>query len=256
MTTLTDQLLGARVKSADGQAVGTVEKVFGDNGKPTWAWVRTGTAGRFVPLGHSRVTRNGLKIPYDRQQIKDGPNLTAGLRISAGQARELGRYYGLPVLPQQAKSPRQAKSPHRAAPARPASRSRASRTHEKSLVRHEEQIQLDKEMLEAGRVRLHRYVDVEPVEQVVHLVHEEYEVERMPASGTEDTHELSEAEREITLHQERPVLRKRLVPVERVRLTVKEVEEDLPVGGEVRRERIEIEPERRARNGRIRQRTR
>jgi uncharacterized protein (TIGR02271 family) len=260
MTLLTEELLGARVKSADGKPVGTIEKVFGDNGMPTWAWVRNGKAGRFVPLARGRVTKKGLKIPYDSQEIKNGPDLDAGQHISAAQARRLGRHYGLPV-------PAQTRPPQRAAPAAPAQRarpsrpaaaarqpggSRAKRARDESLLRHEEQLQVGKETLESGSVRLHRYVDIEPVEQSVRVMHEEYDIERVPAEGSESAHEFSEAEQVIVLHEEHPVLRKKLVPMERVRLTVREVEEDEAVSGEVRRERIEVERERRARKARSR----
>jgi stress response protein YsnF len=98
-------------------------------------------------------------------------------------------------------------------------------------------------MLETGRIRLHRYVDVEPVEQAVHVYHEEYDIERMPVNTDERTHDFSEAEQEIILHEERAVLRKELVPVERVRLIARRVEEDKSYRDEIRRERIEIEPE-------------
>ena len=39
------------------------------------------------------------------------------------------------------------------------------------------------------------------------------------------------------------MLRKEVVPVERVRLVARRVEEDKTIAGEVRRERIEIEPD-------------
>jgi len=45
------------------------------------------------------------------------------------------------------------------------------------------------------------------------------------------------------LHEERAVLRKEIVPVERVRLRARRVEEDTTVRDELRRERIEIEPD-------------
>jgi Domain of unknown function (DUF2382) len=275
MAMLTEQLLGARVKSADGKAVGTVEKVFGDNGTPTWAWVRNGKAGRFVPLNSGRVTKKGLKIPYDSQMIKNAPDLDAGQRMSTAQARQLGRYFGLAVPSQRAPSAPAAKATGSAGsapgarsaakaattakarrPAKPAARAagraRAGGSHGESLVRQEEQFEVGKKRQATGGVRLHRYVDIEPVEQTVRLVHEEYDVERLPISGSDGTHEFSEAEQEIILHEEHPVLSKKLIPVERVRLTVREVEQDESVNGEIRRERIEVEPKRRTRSARSR----
>jgi stress response protein YsnF len=85
---------------------------------------------------------------------------------------------------------------------------------------------------------------VEPVEQAVHVYHEEYDVERIPITADERiTGNIAEGEQEIILHEERAVLRKEIVPVERVRLKTRRVEEDSTVRDELRRERIEIEPD-------------
>ncbi len=112
------------------------------------------------------------------------------------------------------------------------------------LVRQEERIQVGKEMKETGRIRLHKYVDTEPVEQAIHVYHEEYDVERVPIAADERIGgTISEGEQEIILHEERAVLRKEVVPVERVRLRAKRIDEDTTVRDQLRRERIEIEPD-------------
>ena len=230
MTTQAEELLGARVTGADGKVVGTVEQVFRDDvdGTPAWARVRSGKTGRFVPLGSSQVTSDGLSVPFDTQKIMGGPNIDAGQHMSAAQAEELSRYYGLTVPAQQ-----------------PRSRMDDDRMSDEDwLVRQEERIQVGKEMLETGRIKLHKYVDVEPVEQAVHTYHEEYDVERIPITADERmSGSISEGEQEIILHEERAVLRKEIVPVERVRLRAKRIEEDTTVRDELRRERIEIEPD-------------
>ena len=79
------------------------------------------------------------------------------------------------------------------------------------------------EMAESGRARMHKYVDSEPVEQTVRVFHEEYEIERVPIKP-EDRIEgsIAEDEREIILHEERAVITKETVPVERVRLSAKQ----------------------------------
>jgi uncharacterized protein (TIGR02271 family) len=230
MTTQAEELLGARVTGADGKVVGTVEQVFRDDmdGTPAWARVRSGKTARFVPLGSSQVTADGLTVPFDNQKIMGGPNIDAGQHMSAAQAEELTRYYGLTV------------------PAQP-----RKLTDEEWLVRQEERLQVSKEMLETGRVRLHKYVDVEPIEQAIHVFHEEYDVERIPITADERIRgNIEEGEQEIILHEERAVLRKEIVPVERVRIRAKRVEEDTTVHDQVRRERIEIEPDQAMSTGR------
>jgi len=243
MTTQAEELLGAQVSGADGKVVGTVEQVFRDDvdGTPAWARVRAGKTGRFVPLGSSQVTRDGLSVPFDTQKIMGGPNIDAGQHMSAAQAEELSRYYGLTVPTQQTQAQAQAQA--QAQGQQEQAQSGGKLTDADWLVRQEERLQIGKEMLETGRVRLHRYVDVEPVEQAVHVFHEEYDIERIPVSGDERTHSFEEGEQEIILHEERAVLRKEVVPVERVRLLARKVEEDRTIRDEIRRERIEIEPE-------------
>jgi uncharacterized protein (TIGR02271 family) len=263
MTTQAEDLLGARVTGADGKVVGTVEQVFRDDvdGTPAWARVRSGKTGRFVPLGSSQVTSEGLSVPFDSQKIMGGPNIDAGQHMSAAQAEELSRYYGLTIPAQQTREQQMREQqpteqmPAQQMPAQqmPAQQMPAEQMREQPLgpqageewlVRQEERIQVSKEMLETGRIRLHKYVDVEPVEQAIHVYHEEYDVERIPVTADERiSGSIAEGEQEIILHEERAVLRKEVVPVERVRLRTRRVDEDTTVRDELRRERIEIEPD-------------
>jgi uncharacterized protein (TIGR02271 family) len=248
MTTQAEDLLGARVTGADGKVVGTVEQVFRDDvdGTPAWARVRAGKTGRFVPLGSSQVTSEGLTVPFDSQKIMSGPDIDAGQHMSASQAEELSRYYGLTIPTQQPRGEMAEESGQAAAQPQPVSGEMAAGDQAGSdwLIRQEEQIQVGKEMLETGRVRLHKYVDVESIEQPVHLYREEFEIERIPISGDERVSgNITEGVQEIVLHEERAVLRKELVPVERVRLRTKQVQQDTTVRDEIRRERIEVEPD-------------
>jgi uncharacterized protein (TIGR02271 family) len=247
MTTQAEDLLGARVTGADGKVVGTVEQVFRDDvdGTPAWARVRAGKTGRFVPLGSSQVTAEGLSVPFDSQKIMSGPDIEAGQHMSAAQAEELSRYYGLTIPTQQPRGKLAEESGEMATSQPDASQMAAGdQAGSDWLIRQEEQIQVGKEMLETGRVRLHKYVDVESIEQPVHLYREEFEIERIPISGDERVSgNISEGVQEIVLHEERAILRKELVPVERVRLRTRQIEHDSMVRDEIRRERIEVEPD-------------
>lgn len=112
------------------------------------------------------------------------------------------------------------------------------------LTRAEERLTMGTEVHESGRVRLHKYVDAEPVEQQVHLYHEEVELEREPITDVERAAglQIGEDERELILHEERAVITREVVPVERVRLRAKRTEEDRTIREEVRKERVEVEP--------------
>ena len=53
--------------------------------------------------------------------------------------------------------------------------------------------------------------------------------------------DLSDEEHEVTLHEERPVVQKETVPVERVRLGTETVTDEVTVDEEVRKERIDTD---------------
>jgi uncharacterized protein (TIGR02271 family) len=127
-------------------------------------------------------------------------------------------------------------------PARPQSQSPMTGGDQEWLVRSEERLAVDLETRESGRVKLHKHIDTEPVQQTVHVSHEEYQVERVPISGDDQVKgELADREQELVLHETRAVINKETVPVERVRLSVKKVEEDKTISDQLRKERIEID---------------
>jgi uncharacterized protein (TIGR02271 family) len=110
------------------------------------------------------------------------------------------------------------------------------------ITRAEEKVTVSTEMAESGRARMHKYVDSEPVEQTVRVFHEEYEIERVPIKPEDRIDgSIAEDEREIILHEERAVITKETVPVERVRLSARKVAEEKTIRGEIRKERIEVE---------------
>jgi uncharacterized protein (TIGR02271 family) len=118
-----------------------------------------------------------------------------------------------------------------------------------AMTRSEEQMHVGVERRESGRARLRKYVVTEEVQQTVPVSHEEVRVEREPITDANRGDalagpEISEAEHEVTLHEERPVVETETVPVERVRMTTEEHTEDEVVRGQVRKERIEAETER------------
>ena len=116
----------------------------------------------------------------------------------------------------------------------------------RAMTRFEERLHIGTERTEAGHARLRKQVSTEQVRQTVPLTHQEVRIEREPirpeeaaAMTSEDT--MSEAESEVTLYAERTVVSKHNVPVERVRMRVEDVTEEVVVTEEVRTERIDLE---------------
>jgi uncharacterized protein (TIGR02271 family) len=95
-------------------------------------------------------------------------------------------------------------------------------------------------------------VVTENVTESVPVQREEVRVEREPITDANidealDGPEISEEEHEVTLHAEEPVVEKRAVPKERVRMDRDVVTEEQTVSEEVRKEQIEAEGDERAR---------
>ena len=108
----------------------------------------------------------------------------------------------------------------------------------------EERLKVGTQTQETGRARLRKYVVTENVTQTVPVQREEVRLEREPitddnvgdaTSGSDFT----ESEHEVTLREERPVVEKEAVPVERVRLDTDTVTENVTVSEDVRKEEID-----------------
>jgi uncharacterized protein (TIGR02271 family) len=113
---------------------------------------------------------------------------------------------------------------------------------QESMVRSEEQLRAGTETVETGRVRLQKHVVTEEQQITVPVSHEEVRVVREPLTGTEaGAGEIGEEEREVVLHEERPVVAKETVAVERVGLETETVREEQQIKDTVRKEQIDVE---------------
>jgi uncharacterized protein (TIGR02271 family) len=114
------------------------------------------------------------------------------------------------------------------------------------MTRSEDELHVGTQQREAGRARLRKYVETETVQETVPVRHEQARVEREPITdANRDTAvagpEITEAEHEVTLYAEEPVVEKRTVPKERVRLDKDVRTDEETVSEEVRKERIEAD---------------
>jgi uncharacterized protein (TIGR02271 family) len=231
------------VYDSSGSKIGDARHVFFDDvtGEPEWVSVKTGlfgTSESFVPIHDASVVEDHLEVPYAKNQVKDAPNVDvdAGGHLSEQEEHRLYEYYGIDwdAAWQQA--------------AQPPADTAQSRTADEAMTRSEEEMHVGTERREAGRIRLRKYVVTEEQQQTIPVRHEEVRVEREPITDANrdaalSGPEISEAEHEVILHEEKPVVETRAEPKERVRLTTDEVTEEETVTGEVRKERIEAEGE-------------
>lgn len=122
----------------------------------------------------------------------------------------------------------------------------SGRETDEAMTRSEEELRVGTRQRETGRARLRKYIVTEQVTKTVPVQREEVRIEREPiteanrgaAMGGSD---LTEEEHEVTLHEEEPVVEKRVVPKERVRLDKETTAEEREVSEEIRKEQIETE---------------
>ena len=119
-------------------------------------------------------------------------------------------------------------------------------TTDDAMTRSEERLNVGTERQATGRARLRKYVTTENVTQTVPVQREEVRIEREPITDANRADamsgpDISDEEHEVILHEERPVVEKETVPVERVRLDKDTVTDQVTVDEEVRKERIETD---------------
>jgi uncharacterized protein (TIGR02271 family) len=241
-----------------GDKLGTIDAIYLDDetGQPEWATVTTGlftAKTTFVPLAQAQATGDSVQVPYDKAQVKDAPNMAADGQLSQDEEAELYRHYGLDY------------SEHRSDSGLPAGehgrdrdgiyddvqdtavgRDTSGPTTDDAMTRSEEELQVGTQARERGRVRLRKYVTTEEQQVTVPVQREEVRVEREPITDANlddatSGPDISEAEHEVTLHEETPVVEKRAVPRERVRLDTETVTDQRQVTEEVRKEQIEVD---------------
>lgn len=227
-----ERAIGRDVYDVDGQKVGTAAHLYASDvsGEPEWVTVKTGLFGNkesFVPLVGAHAEKDGLHVGAPKDVIKDAPRIDDNGHLSEAEAAELYRHYNLQL---------------NGSPDRGMDRGMAGMAGQESMVRSEEQLRAGTETVETGRVRLQKHVVTEEQQITVPVSHEEVHVTREPVrDGELRGGAIQEEEREVVLHEERPVVAKETVAVERVGLETETVHEEQQIKDTVRKEQIEVE---------------
>ena len=232
-------LAGKTVIGADSQKIGKVVDVYESTDKTegTFVTVATGMFGshaNFVPLHEAAMRDDDLVVPYDKDQIMDAPRVDADEDLTAPEEERLYRHY-------QVRGGATTDEPVGAV-----GHDTSGPTTDSAMTRSEERLHVGTEQVEAGRARLRKRVVTEQVIQTVPVRREEITIEREPITDGNlgqamDGPAISEEEHEVVLTEERPVVVKETVPVERVRLGTESVTEQTEVSEQVRKENIELD---------------
>ncbi|MEC5191872.1 MULTISPECIES: PRC and DUF2382 domain-containing protein [unclassified Arthrobacter] len=247
-----DTLLAGKttVYSSDGEKVGSIGQIYLDDqsGDPSFATVKTGmfgTSETFVPLAEASLDGNDVRVPYTKDQVKDAPRVEADGSITPEEEDGLYRHYNLGGTGTKTGElqDRDNVSGRESTDRESVGHDTSGPTTDDAMTRSEERLNVGTEKVEAGRMRLRKHVVTENVTTTVPVSREEVVLEREPI--TEENRgdamagpELSEEEHEVILHEERPVVTKETVPVERVRMGKETITDEQTVTEEVRKEQI------------------
>ena len=253
MTTITDAYTwkGRDVYGSDGEKIGSIKEIYedGQTRRPEWALVSSGLFGmrsHFVPLAGATPTGEDVRVNATKDQVAAAPSIEGDGRLSEADERTLFEHYGVPYTNEGSVT----------AQAGPDSRSSSGGnghdvsgpTTDDAMTRSEEELRVGTTQQERARVRLRKYVETEHVQTTVPVQREEVRIEREPITEANldralDGPEISEEEHEVVLQEEQPVVEKRVVPKERVRLQKETVTDERQVSEQVRKERIEGDTE-------------
>jgi uncharacterized protein (TIGR02271 family) len=242
---------GRDVRDPDGDKIGSIEDIYLDEqtGRPEWLAVKTGLFGSkisFVPVGEATATGDGVQVPYSKAQVKDSPNAEADGALSQSEESQLYAHYGRDYAGGGDAGMDTTTTTTGGGDRGTVGRDVSGPETDDAMTRSEEEISVGTRSQETGRVRLRKYIVTEPVTTTVEVQREEVRLEREPITDANrdaalSGGDLTEEEHEVTLHAEEPVVEKRVVPKERVRLDRETVAERAEVTDEVRKERIETE---------------
>jgi uncharacterized protein (TIGR02271 family) len=251
---------GRTMVGSDGEKIGKITEIYEDpqTGKPEWATVSSGlfgTKSNFVPLAGASPDGENVRAQVTKDQVKAAPGVEADGDLSEQEERRLFEYYNVAYTTAGSTT----------AEGRPGAGERGQTGRgtvgrdvsgpetDEAMTRSEEELRVGTLEREAGRARLRKYVVTESVTKTVPVQREEVRVEREPITDANRDEamsgaDVSEEEHEVVLYEEEPVVEKRVVPKERVRLDKETVSEQREVTEEVRKEQIDTEGLEQARN--------
>lgn len=95
-----ESLRNSTVYGNNGDKIGKVGEIYLDDqtNEPTFATVNTGLFGSketFVPLNKAKATDDGITVPFDKDFVKDAPNIDDDGSLSPEEEQRIYEYYSL-----------------------------------------------------------------------------------------------------------------------------------------------------------------
>ncbi|GAB3353930.1 PRC and DUF2382 domain-containing protein [Modestobacter lapidis] len=234
-------VIGAIADDRDGKPLGTVTAVFVDDvtGRPTWVGLTDGlhaapdaTAVAIVaPITDARLGDGRLRLTVAADAVHSSPRPGAPDRLSPAEEVRLQEHYagrtGIGI-----------------------GTDRAGTVGDRAMTRSEERFSVQSVTEPWTRAVLRIEEVTEEVMVPVTVTRQQARIEYLPLRPTDgradaDTGDAADDRREratewVTLYGDQPVVTMERAPLERVRLATSWVTEELPVGGELRHEEVEL----------------
>ena len=218
------------------QPVGAIADVYlgRGTGEPEFVLLELGGGAQTpVPLTNAQLRGGVLYLDVDAARVSSAPPSDEGDELTPEYEVRLYEHYGHP--------------PPAVAPDAAATTELppAAADEEATMTVSEEQLVVDTQARATERVRVRKRVVTEEVTLTIPLRREELVIEREPiepgsAEAPADA-QIVDAEFDFLLLAEQPVVEKRVVPVEQVRLRKDVVVEEEIVSDQVRKERVDVE---------------
>lgn len=268
-----EDLANATAYDVDGDKVGGVKDVYVNDttGQPDFVSVNHGLFGggdSIVPLRGHTLRDGELHLAFQKDRIEDAPDLDENGHLTTEDQDAFYRHYGLENtqdVTTYETGNRFAETGAAGAGAAGAGYAAGERNVETDvdterrdvvdadrrdvadndeIIRSEEQLNVSKDRVETGEVRLRKYVVNETETVEVPVEREEVRVVREPITDADRANydgNISEQEASVTLSEDRVNVSKESVPVEKVSLEKDTVRDTETVSEQVRKERFETD---------------
>ena len=265
-----EDLANATAYDVDGEKLGGVKDVYVNDttGQPDFVSVNHGMFGggdSIVPLRGHTLRDGELHLAFPKDRVEDAPELDENGHLTTEDQDAFYRHYGLEntqdVTTYETDN-RFAETGAAGAAGAGAGYAAGERTDVDTerrdvvdadrrdvadngeIVRSEEQLNVSKDRVETGEVRLRKYVVNETENVEVPVEREEVRVVREPITDADRANydgNIGEQEASVTLSEDRVNVSKESVPVEKVSLEKDTVRDTETVSEEVRKERFETD---------------
>lgn len=265
-----EDLANATAYDVDGDKVGGVKDVYVNDttGQPDFVSVNHGLFGggdSIVPLRGHTLRDGELHLAFQKDRIEDAPDLDENGHLTTEDQDAFYRHYGLENtqdVTTYETGNRFAETGAAGAAGAGAGYAAGERTDvdterrdvvdadrrdvadNDEIIRSEEQLNVSKDRVETGEVRLRKYVVNETENVEVPVEREEVRVVREPITDADRANydgNIGEQEASVTLSEDRVNVSKESVPVEKVSLEKDTVRDTETVSEEVRKERFETD---------------